>query len=216
MNNYKNFFFDLDGTITDSKESILYCLEKALHDYGIVADISILEKFIGPSLYESFHKYYNFSGNLLDEVIQKYRKYYTFGPMYESPLFHGIEDVFKILKQKHKKLYIATAKETSQAKKIIAHKGLQFYFQGIYGADDSLNIFHKEQVIEHLLKQNNLISAESVMIGDKEHDIFGAKRHGVFSIAVRWGYAFSGELEKSQPDVIVDTIDTLKTLLSSD
>ena len=61
MKKYSTILFDLDGTLTDSSQGIINSIIYALKKYNInVYDMTLLKKFLGPPLHESFEKFFGF------------------------------------------------------------------------------------------------------------------------------------------------------------
>ena len=76
----------------------------------------------------------------------------------------------------------------------------------------------KEEVVEEALRLLGVTDEskkEAVMIGDRMFDVIGAKSHGITSIAVSYGYGSREELDNSNPDYIVDSVEELENLLLS-
>lgn len=223
MNNFKYILFDLDGTITDSGEGITKAVQYALKYFGIdVKDINELRKFVGPPLRDSYMKFYNFDEESATEGIRVFREYYVEKGMYENLLYTGIVDVLKNLKKNNKELIIATSKPEVHAKKILEHFKIDKYFTIIAGADFEETRVKKGDVIKYALNnlQKSLNNGESldlsqvIMIGDREHDIIGAKENDLKSIGVLYGYGDVIELTQARADYIAKTPqDILEILL---
>jgi len=214
MNNFKYILFDLDGTITDSGEGITKAVQYALKHFGIdVEDINELKKFVGPPLRDSYMRFYNLDEEKATEGIKVFREYYVEKGMFENLLYSGIVDVLKTLKKNNKELIIATSKPEVHAKKILEHFGIDKYFTIIAGADFEETRVKKGDVIRYALNnlQKLLNNGESldlskvIMIGDREHDIIGAKENDIKSIGVLYGYGDVIELTQSRADYIAKT-----------
>ena len=71
----------------------------------------------------------------------------------------------------------------------------------------------KEEVVAYALENTGIDRRDVVMIGDRSHDIIGAKANGVASIGVLFGYGSREELEGAGADVIAETVDDLRQIL---
>lgn len=213
--NKKYILFDLDGTLTDSQEGITKAVEYALKDFGIeVADRSELTVFIGPPLTDSFIKYYGFSEEKALEGVKKYREYYNAKGKFENAVYEGIPEVLARLKKAGKILFVATSKPEFYAKQIVDHFGLSKYFSNIYGATMDGSRVHKDDVIRYALQENGITDLdEVVMVGDREHDIIGAKKCGLEAIGVLFGFGSREELETNGAVAIAETVAQLGDLL---
>ena len=221
---YDIILFDLDGTLTDPKEGIINSIKYALSKYGIEEnDDKYLEKFIGPSLYESFKVYYSFDEKEVYNVVNYYREYFSERGMYENKLYPGIKELLNSLKEKDKTLIVATSKPTVFAKEIIKYFGLDEYFVDVFGSNLDGTRIAKSEVINAALSsiEYNTSSANAgknidpkkIMIGDREYDIIGAKENGIDSVGVLYGYGSKDELEAVGPEYITDQVSVLKDVL---
>ena len=178
---YQHIFFDLDGTLTDSADGIVNSVRYALEKQGIVPPArEQLLPFVGPPLLDSFHKYYGMDREHGMQAIEAYREYFTDRGWKENSVYEGIPEVLKQLKDAGAHLYIATSKPEPFAKRIAEHFGLAGYFDRIAGATLDERITGKGQVIQMLLEElADIPVSQIVMVGDREHDVLGAKEHGI-------------------------------------
>ena len=211
----KYMLFDLDGTLTDPQEGITNSVAYALEQYGIhVEDRSSLNKFIGPPLKDSFMEYYGFAEDRAEEAVWKYREYFNEDGIFENKVYPGIPQMLQRLNDQGKILIVATSKPTVYAKRILERFELSQYFADVQGSEMDGRRTKKEEVISYALEQDQITdNAQAVMIGDREHDIIGAKKCGLDSIGVLFGYGSREELEGCGAGQIVDTVQMLEDLL---
>ena len=209
--------FDLDGTLTDPGEGITNSVAYALDKYGIkVEDKKSLTPFIGPPLHESFQKYFNFSILQSFDAVTKYREYYHDRGIFENRLYDGIIPLLSELKNKGKTVIMATSKPTVFAERIAEHYGFLEFFDIIVGSELDGTRVKKAEVIADALKRAGAPEKEScIMIGDRLHDIEGAKANGLRSVGVLYGYGSEAELSEAGADMLVSTVtDLAETLLN--
>lgn len=201
--------FDLDGTLTDPKEGITNCVKYALESYGIhERDENKLLKFIGPPLYDSFREIYGFSHDDANDAVSKYRERFSTIGLFENRLFEDTIKSLQILKENGKKLYLATSKPIAFAMRITEKFDISKYFELQIGSEFDGTRGYKHEVIEYILEQLKLDNlSKIVMIGDRNHDIFGAKKCNIASIGLRCGYAEEHELEDAGADFIFDNLE---------
>lgn len=206
---YDIFFFDLDGTITDSSLGITNSVVHALRKYGIEEkDYEKLCKFIGPPLTESFQKFYGFSKEQSIEGVKFYREYYTVKGIYENRVYEGLEEVLKKLGEAGKKLVVATSKPEPFARTIIEYFHLDSYFDYIAGMELDGGRGTKADVIQYALEACQVADKSQVlMVGDREHDVFGAHEIGIDCLGVLYGFGTREELEEAGADHIVETVE---------
>lgn len=216
--NMKYILFDLDGTITEPKEGITKGMRYALNYLGI-KDVSLesLEKYIGPPLSETFEIGFGFDKKKTDEAIKKYREYFSEIGIFENALYDGVKEMFSELKQDGKVLIIATSKPQVFAKRIVEHFDVDKYLTFVAGSELDGSRNSKAEVIDYALKKNNITDINDViMVGDRKHDIIGAKKNNMKSIGVTFGYGSREELKEAGADYIVDNINELKEMLLKD
>ena len=205
--------FDLDGTLTDSGIGVGNGVQYALRQMGFEeAAPELLRRYLGPPLWTSFKDFAGMDTEQTAEAVKLYREYYNETGAYENAVFDGIPELLVQLKDAGARLAVATSKVDHSAHAIANHFDLAKYFDVIAGSDeDGSQRGTKALVIAHALAQleasvGEFTAADVVMIGDREHDVFGAAGHGIAAIGVTWGYAEPGELEAAGAIKIVETV----------
>ncbi len=208
MKEFHTYFFDLDGTITDSSYGITNSVMYALKKFGIEeSDRTKLYKFIGPPLTDSFKEYYGFSGEEVRRAVAYYREYYQEKGIFENRVYDGFEEMLQKLKAAGKRLVVATSKPEPYAKKIIEHFGLSQYFDYVAGMELDGGRGTKADVIRYALLACGIEEqSEVLMVGDREHDVIGAKKAGIDCLGVLYGFGSREELEQAGADYIVKTV----------
>ena len=170
-------------------------------------DIDKLEHFIGPPLRLSFEEYYGFTPEQAMRAIGYYRERFEEKGMYENTLYDGIRELLATLKEQGYVLAIATSKPTVFAKEILRYFELQHYFDFIGGSNLDETRSFKWEVIEYVMQQFEQYTPEQfIMIGDRKYDVEGAKKMGVDSIGVTYGYGSQEELQAASANYIVHTV----------
>ncbi|MBY5032067.1 HAD family hydrolase [Streptococcus suis] len=211
---YQTILFDLDGTLTDSGQGILNSVAYALEKMGIEEpDTANLNRFIGPPLYESFSRFYQLSPEDTQSAVDAFRVYFKEKGMFENQLYPGIIPLLEELRTAGKTLIIATSKPEIFAKQILEHFGIAHYFDVIAGASLDSSRISKADVIGYAINQLEAFPKQAVMIGDREHDIEGARMHQLPAIGVLYGYGNKQEFEKAGATMIVETVQDLKKVL---
>ncbi|WP_409374268.1 HAD family hydrolase [Streptococcus suis] len=211
---YQTILFDLDGTLTDSGQGILNSVAYALEKMGIEEpDTANLNRFIGPPLYESFSRFYQLSPEDTQSAVDTFRVYFKEKGMFENQLYPGIIPLLEELRTAGKTLVIATSKPEIFAKQILEHFGIAHYFDVIAGASLDSSRISKADVIGYAINQLEVFPKHAVMIGDREHDIEGARMHQLPAIGVLYGYGSKQEFEKAGATMIVETVQDLKRVL---
>lgn len=211
---YNHILFDLDGTLTDSAEGVTRSVQHALKQYNIDATLEELRSFIGPPLHHSFIEVYGFSPVEAHRAVEYYRDYYRDVGIYENKVYPGIPELLENLNKNSMKLYLATSKPTFFAEKILIYFRLNHYFTTIAGSNLDGTRVEKKEVIAQVLEENGGLKAkEATMIGDRKHDIIGARAWNIDAIGVTYGYGSLQELQEAGSTMIAASVPELQELL---
>ena len=205
---YKAILFDLDGTLTESGPGITRCVQYALEKIGHPEeDLEALRCFVGPPLKESFMEYAGVDEETAEKAVVYYRERFEPVGMFENDLYPGVVEMLETLKKRKYKLAVASSKPEKYVRKILEHFGIDGYFTEIVGADEEKKRTAKEEVVREALRRLGLSNhpEQAVLVGDKEHDVYGARACGVECVAVLYGYGTREELENADPLKIVET-----------
>ena len=211
----ENILIDLDGTLTDPKLGITTCIRYAMQKLGRpLADEVDLDWCIGPPLKSSLAKLLQSDNDeLAEQALVLYRERFSTIGLFENEVYPKVVETLEKLQQHGYRLYVATAKPTIYAEQILVHFDLAKYFKKIYGSELTGERTNKGELITYLLVQENLDATATVMVGDREFDILGARQNGVKSIAVSYGYGTAEELAQAQPNQMVGNFSSLMTAL---
>lgn len=211
----ENILIDLDGTLTDPKLGITTCIRYAMQKLGrLLADEVDLDWCIGPPLKSSLAKLLQSDNDeLAEQALALYRERFSTIGLFENEVYPEVAETLEKLQQQGYRLYVATAKPTIYAEQILVHFDLAKYFKKIYGSELTGERTNKGELITYLLEQENLDATATVMVGDREFDILGARQNGVKSIAVSYGYGTTEELAQAQPNQMVGNFSSLMTAL---
>lgn len=192
----RTVLFDLDGTLTDPFVGITSSIRYALEKLGRTAPAAEdLRWCIGPPLKGAFLKLLDTNDEeLAEEGVRLYRERYRAVGKFENRVIDGIPGMLAKLRDDGFPLFVATSKLAGYANEILDHFGLEPYFLALYGSHADGTHADKEDLIRNLLAVEEIAPGRAVMIGDRSHDMIGAKANGVPAIGVLWGYGDRGEL----------------------
>ena len=204
--------FDLDGTLTDSGPGIMKAGQYALHAFGIERDWRELSFFVGPPLSETFARFV--SAENVDAAVAKFREYYQQDGWLDNAPYPGIPALLADLHARGCQLVLATSKPEEYARRIMENFDLAQYFTAICGATLDETRTDKAEVIAYALDTIGLTDKTGVvMVGDREHDVIGAKKNALPCIGVLYGYGTREELRSAGAAAIADTVEDLHKLL---
>ncbi len=212
----KFVFFDLDGTLSDSRPGILAGAAYALRKLGFsVEPAEITTNFIGPPLYDSFRKYYGLSDGDAHRAVALYREYYKAGGLFENVVYPGIPDTLAALKAAGLSLYLTTGKPLCFSVPICEKFGFAPYLSGYFATELDGTRGDKPSLLAYALRELSLSPADGVMVGDRSFDMEGAAANRMPSVGVLWGYGDEEELSSAGALHLVHSPKELTELLLS-
>ena len=210
--------FDLDGTLTESGEGIIRSVQYALEKMGKPEpDVQKLRSFIGPPLISQFMSFSGMTREEAGQAVQFYRERYSTTGIFENRPYPGIPEMLQALTGRGHVLTVASSKPEHYVRQILEHFGLTPFFREIVGAPMDEKRTEKADVIEEALKRLGLSGQRdrAIMVGDKEHDVLGARRAGIPCVAVAYGYGSEEELRQAEPWRLVSSVAELGEYLLS-
>ena len=212
LKDYKYIIFDLDGTLSDSKEGITKSVQYALGKVGIIEEnLSDLEHFVGPPMVEQYMNSYGMSEEKAFETLKYYRERYTPIGIYETRRYPGVLEILKAIKSKGLKIGMATSKPEPMAEEVAKYLEINDYFDVICGADLHGPIQSKEAVLNKVFKVTGWNQEESVLVGDTRYDVEGANKVGIDCVGVTWG---TGTKEEMIDEGAIKTFDDYESVIN--
>jgi phosphoglycolate phosphatase len=196
---------DLDGTLTDSRPGIIASIEAALRTLGHVRDRAIdLSHVVGPPLEAVMAEVLTpYGDQRVAEAVAAYRQHYAAYGLLDSAVYTGVADMLTAARRSGRRLYLATSKRNTLARRVLEHFALIDNFAGVYGSEPGGGLDDKAALIRHVLARAVIAPDEAVMVGDRRHDVEGAHANGMRAIGVLWGYGGHAELAAAGADALV-------------
>ena len=211
---YKYVLFDLDGTLTDSKEGIIKSVAYALEQMGEATEGRLDQHtIVGPPLLTTFEDVYGFSPEKARQTYAYFQERYSTIGKFENRAFDGIVPMLKAMKEAGIRSFVATSKPQVHAEAICQKFGIAPYVEAIagpaVGGTDT-----KADVMRRILAGLGPVEkGDAVMVGDRRFDIIGAHELGLPVIYVTYGYGDEAERKAFQPEYTAATVGDLKRLL---
>lgn len=199
--------FDLDGTIADSRPGIFASIEYLLRQLGHAPDPSFDLNFVlGPPAEEWIKKVLgHYNDERLEEGVALYRSHQDEVGIFLSSIYPEIPDLLRGLCLRNVDLYVATAKRTEVAQRILRHFSIESLFQSIHGTNSGRKNWDKAVLIADLLQERGLDPAKTAMLGDRKQDVGAARRNGVAGFGALWGYGSKQELMEHGASLCFET-----------
>ncbi len=201
----RNVLFDLDGTLVDSSRTIGMSIDFALEALAVEnARGKPIETVIGRPLLDIFRNEFGMSETQAYQAIEIYRDHYDSLNQEGTDVYENVRDVLPMLRAAGYRLFVATVKPAPIADKVLTDLELRLHFDGISGSSLDSTRRDKSSIIGHALETFGLDPLRSVMIGDRDQDILGARDHGMPAIGVTYGFGSREELHAAAPDHLID------------
>jgi phosphoglycolate phosphatase len=204
--------FDLDGTLTDSRPGILRTTRYALKQLNAatgrrfpIPEEADLTFMIGPPLRQTFEQFVGAA--LVEQMMGFYRERYEKVGLLENSIYDGVPEALAELRNSGLRLFVATSKNETHARRILDHFGLIRFFSEVYGARDDGGLAIKSELLTFLLGRERIAAKASrvVMIGDRKYDALGARAVGISALGALWGYGEREELIDAGADRLIET-----------
>jgi phosphoglycolate phosphatase len=210
-------FFDLDGTLTDPKPGITECIRHALRGLGRTPPpVEELLWCIGPPLPGSFARLLDTDdAEVVARAIALYRERFGTVGLFENALYPGVPEAVTAVRAAGFATYVATSKPHVYATRILEHFSLAPLFDRVYGSELDLTRNDKAELLAYALAEEKLDPRLAVMIGDREHDLIGARRNGLRTIGVTYGYGTEDELRAHAPDALAHAPHAIPALVAT-
>jgi len=207
--------FDLDGTLTDPKVGITGSVRHAMRELGrpLAPEVD-LDWCIGPPLIDAFARLLDGDRASAEAGVAAYRARYGTVGLFENEVYPGIPELLDALVADGRRLVLATSKPRVFAERILEHFGLAGRFAAIHGSELDGTRVHKTDLVPWILARESVAVDSAVMVGDREHDVLGARAAGLATIGVAWGYGGPAELEAAGAALVVDTVPALAAVLA--
>lgn len=160
---------------------------------------------IGPPLLGSFE---TLLGDPADakEGLRLYRERFGDVGLYENALYDGVADLLAQLNVAGCRLFVATSKPAVYAERILAHFGLDVHVERLFGSELDGTRTDKTDLLQHALAVVGCAPGGTVMIGDRRHDMIGARNNGMAAVGVLYGYGSEGELAAAGAHGLAPTV----------
>lgn len=210
---YKFIFWDLDGTIADTREGVRNSLNHGLEPYGTELTVDV-RKFIGPPLRVSIPEVLGYDMEKTEAVIARYREHYIPIGVYECSMFPGVREAMTRLREAGCIQVITSSKPTEQCRNVVKKFGIDDLLDEVVGATLDGRIDSKLDVLNEafrIMKESHpdFTKENTILIGDTKYDAIGAAQADIKCIGVSYGFGTVEELMENGVVSVQDTLDEI-------
>lgn len=211
---YKTLILDFDGTLADTKESIIQTMRyvsETLHTTGF--DEELIKSLIGLPLKDTFEKAFAFDEKLIQEATFIYRKHYNEIVIDTISLFENVKDTLIYFHKKGIHLTVASSKGKEALIKVLKKQNIYDLFSFIGGEEDAKNKKPAPDIVNHIMNTYTYQPHECLVVGDTIFDIEMGQRAHVDTCGVTYGNKAREVLEQQNPTYIINTFQELKEIV---
>lgn len=209
-------FFDLDGTLINSMDDIVYFANKTLENNNIEKkDKNTIAPFVGHGARYLMSKLLNISliDPKVDLLAKEFAEIYAEMPVIYSSIYSGVEDILQYFK--NIPMWIVSNKPEPAAKSLAKKFNIANCFQDIVGGERHAEKKPNPIQIETIINNFNIDRKTALMVGDSHADILAGKNAGIMTCAVNYGFSNKETLAKYKPDFQIDNINELLNIFSN-
>lgn len=203
------YIFDWDGTVSNSLDKIVQCVQKAAQAIDVERrSVNEIKSIIGLSLPKAIETLYpDLHGRQRESMAEEYSQAYVNDDT-PTPLFQGVEETLTQLKERGHTLAVATGKTRKGLDRVFTHSCVTQHFSSSRCADETASKPDPLMLFE-LMGELGFHPQQSVMIGDTTFDMEMAKNAGIKRVGVSFGSHHESQLVPYQPEAILNTFDEL-------
>ena len=213
MSSMKACFFDLDGTLADSRAGLYSSLRAACEHLGIdPPSDDELTRFLGTPLPLVFRSYRpDLTDAEIEAGMQAFRAVYEKTGIRDNELYPGVVDMLAAAQRRGTKAWIVTSKPEPQAIRVAGLLEIDRLVEGVIGAGLA-ETDTKTDLVRRALAAAGVAADGVVMVGDRHYDVIGALENGVRPVGALWGFGTYDELHRAGCRHFVQSPDEFRKL----
>lgn len=206
---YKACIFDLDGTLTDTLESLTYSVNATLRELGLgQITPTQCKEFVGSGARRLIEQSIQATGDpeasRIEEAMEAYGRIFKVHCTYHVAPYDGIVDMLKELKKEGVQLAVLSNKPHLQTQDVVATFFEEGTFARVYGQQEGVPRKPDPAAVHMILEELGVSAEESLYIGDSDVDMLTGCAAGVAAIGVTWGFRSKEVLMEHGATYIVD------------
>ncbi|MFZ2726746.1 MAG: HAD-IA family hydrolase [Methylococcaceae bacterium] len=214
LKNYDLLIFDWDGTIIDSIDWIVHCLQQAAIDCGCQpSERQAAKNVIGLSIVMAMRTLFpEVDDTTLNALTSRYSHINIGRELTREHLFAGVYDFLSARKADGYLLAVATGKTRKGLNQVLQTTMTEDLFVVTRGADETASK-PNPKMLEEILTHTGISKERVLLIGDSVHDIQMANNAGIAAVAVCCGANAAEELQALSPLLLLQQVTDLQSFL---
>jgi phosphoglycolate phosphatase len=206
-------FFDVDGTLVDSREGIAAAMNHVLRELGRKQKpVWLIASYVGTGVRDLVDKSLDDGKSaLVEKAVSLFSDYYLKHPTDRSRLYPHVKETLEYFKRKRK--FIVTNRYEKFAEATLKGFGIRKYFEAIIGGDDENCLKPSACILDSILIKSKLAKDRVIIVGDMTIDVETGRNSGVKTCWVTYGLGKRKDVEPMKPDYIIDDMAELKSII---
>ncbi|MEI7879646.1 MAG: HAD-IA family hydrolase [bacterium] len=193
MNSKKLIIFDLDGTLVDSCRDLATAVNLMRAHYNLPAlALEDIRGYVGNGVRMLVTRALQGTTVDVNEALQVQIPLYRAHAVDQTTLYPGVLECLKQLRERGDILAVATNKPAESCDIILKHLGIYDWFISVLAADRFPVLKPAPDMITHIMTLAGVTPENTWVVGDNFTDLEAARRAGVSSIFVTYGYGTPG------------------------
>lgn len=206
----KACIFDLDGTLTDTLESLTFSVSETLKEMGLPPITSEeCRSFVGNGARVLMEKALAAAGGAdvrrIEEAMEIYGRIFDANCTYHVTPYEGVRQMLAELKACGIRLGVLSNKPHRQTVKVVREIFGEDVFDRVQGQTEEIARKPDPAGVFRLMEELKTTKEECLYVGDSEVDIRTGKNAGVRTIGVTWGFRSRKMLEEAEAETLIDT-----------
>ncbi len=198
LRSVNSLLFDLDGTLVDTIQLILYSFRETFRILGLPprSERELLLQVGRPLLEQAW----DIDPEHAEDIYQLYRRVYDDNYQHLVKEYPGVREALAELRRNGYRLAVVTSKRRRSASRDLEVFGLALYCEVLVTAEDTENHKPDPEPVLKALEKLGISPRQATFIGDSPYDVRSAHAAGLSAGVVGWGPFPREILEKESPD----------------
>lgn len=216
---YTACIFDLDGTLTDTLESLTYSVNETLKELGL-SEITREQcrAFVGNGARVLIEKSLEAAGDSnmsrVEEAMQVYDRIFSANCTYQVAPYEGIPELLQNLKERNIRLAVLSNKPHSQTKDVVRTFFGTDTFEWVQGQQEGIPRKPDPAAACQIAERFHVPCSECIYVGDSEVDMMTGNAAGMYSVGVTWGFRSRDILEAHGARDLIDRPEEFLTIIN--